>query len=214
MSLSSERKSSLEFSTLRYMEDMDQATLEWLERRGIDADTATSNGLGLVKRPIQGHGPATNRLSIPYLTDDGPIAIKFRCLQDHVCKDVGNGHSKYWYEKGQESRLYGVQSWFTPNQDIHVCEGELDTIILKDVVGLPAIGVPGSTNWQAHWRLVFSDFDHVFMWSDPDGAGQKMIGKWQKELGVKVIQVRLPAGLDVNDTYLKYGADHMREMVQ
>ena len=211
---SSERKKSLEFATLRYMEAMDAATLAWLEKRGIDADTATSNALGLVKQPIQGHGPAMNRLAIPYLTDDGPIAMNFRCLEDHVCKEIGGGHSKYWKERGQQSRLYGVQSYFTPQQDIHVCEGELDTIILKDVVGLPAIGVPGATTWQTHWRLIFSDFDRVFIWSDGDQAGNNMVNKWQKELGTRAIHVRLPEKKDVNALYLERGAEGLRRMVQ
>lgn len=214
MSLSSERKKSLEFATLQYMEDMDAATLEWLASRGIDSDTAISNGLGLVKRPIQGHGPATNRLSIPYLTDDGPVVMNFRCLADHICKDVGGGHSKYWRERGQESRLYGVQSYFTPSQDIHICEGELDTIILKDVVGLPAIGVPGSTNWKTHWRLIFTDFDRVFVWADGDKAGNGMLNKFQKELGTRAIHVRLPEGKDVNALYLECGAEHLRRMIK
>ena len=211
--LSAERKKSLEFATLQYMEDMDAATLKWLADRGIDEATARSNGLGLVKRPIPGHNPMTGRLAIPYLTDAGPVAMNFRCLKDHLCKEIPN-HSKYRKEKGQESRLYGVQSFFTEESDIHVCEGELDTIIMKDVVHLPAFGIAGAKVWLPQWKLIFSDFDRVFLWSDADEAGDQMLNKWQKELGTRVIHVKLPQGMDVNALYLERGAEYVRSLVQ
>src|SRR5690348_12694648 len=99
--------------------------MPWLEKRGITKAIESSRHLGVVTQPILGHGPATGRLAIPYVTDAGPVAINFRCLKDHDCKAVDK-HSKYWKPAGQETRLYGVQSYFTDELTISVTEGELD----------------------------------------------------------------------------------------
>lgn len=193
------------------MENLDEVA-SWLERRGITKAIASSRGLGLVKQPILGHGPATNRLAIPYLTDAGPVAMNFRCVQDHDCKVIDN-HSKYWKPKGSETRLYGVQSYFTDEMAINVAEGELDAIILSELAGLPAFGIPGSGNWQDQWSLVFKDFDHVLIWADGDPSGKKMFNKFAEKLGQRAKLVELPSGEDVNSLYLKYGAEYLKGLI-
>lgn len=209
--LSSEQRKSLEIATLRYMDNIAPA-LPWLAKRGITEAIAKSRGLGLVKNPILGHGPMTGRLAIPYLTDAGPIAMNFRCLEDHDCKTVDK-HSKYRKPAGMETGLYGVQSYFTDGMTMNITEGELDCIVLNDLVHLPAMGVPGSANWKDKWKLIFRDFDHIVIWADSDPAGDNMVKKFMKELGQTCKQVVLPQGEDVNSLYLKHGAGYLRSLV-
>lgn len=211
MTLSAEQRNSLAIATLRYEKDLEEA-LPWLEKRGITEAIARSRRLGLVKNPIKGDGPFVGRLSIPYITDAGPVSMNFRCILDHDCKAIDK-HSKYRKPKGIETRLYGVQDYFNKGLAIHITEGELDTIILSRVVGLPSIGLPGSANWSDHYKYVFKDFDDMYMWCDGDSAGNAMFNKFAKEFGRRIKLVPLPEGEDVNSLYLKRGAEYMRSLV-
>jgi hypothetical protein len=209
--LSSEQRQSLASATLRYAKDLDGA-LPYLEARGITEAIARSENLGFVKSPILGHGPATGRLAIPYITDAGPISMNFRCIEDHDCKLVDK-HSKYWKPAGMPSRLYGVQDYFTDSLSLHVTEGELNRLVLRYHLKLPAFGIPGATNWKPSWKRIFKDFDHVIHWSDGDPAGDGMAKKLAKELGQTYKQVRMPDKQDVNSLFLEKGVEHLRSLI-
>lgn len=211
MTLSSEQRKSLATATLRYARDIEGA-LPYLEARGITEAIARSANLGFVRSPILGHGPATGRLAIPYITDSGPVAINFRCIEDHECKLVDK-HSKYWRQPGTPMHLYGVHDYFTDSMTLHLTEGEMDRLILRYHLNIPTFGVPGATNWKPSWKKIFKDFDHVVHWSDGDPAGDGMARKLAKELGQTYKQVRLPDGMDVNSLFLDKGVDHLRSMI-
>ncbi len=211
MTLSAEQRKSLETATLRYSADVDGA-MPYLEKRGITEAIARSAMLGYVRTPILGHRPAERRLAIPYITDAGPISMNFRCIEDHDCKLIDK-HSKYWKPPGMPSRIYGVQDYFTESLTIHVTEGELNRTVLRFIMGLPAFGIPGATNWKPSWKRIFKDFDHVVHWSDGDPAGDGMARKLATGLGQTYKQVRMPDKQDVNSMYVEYGLDYMLRMV-
>lgn len=211
MSLTAEQRKSLATATMRYAEDVG-AALPYLEKRGITEATARSALLGVVKNPILGHEPARGRLAIPYITDAGPVAINFRCIQDHDCKIVDR-HSKYWKPPGTRTSIYGVQDYFTESMTIHIAEGELDRLILRYQLQLPAFGLPGADVWKPSWKRILKDFDHVVHWSDGDPAGDKMAGKLAAALGQTYKQVRLPDGHDVTSLFNEKGLDHMRSLI-
>jgi hypothetical protein len=48
----------------------------------------------------------------------------------------------------RKSHLYNVQDILKLAPRIVVCEGELDTVIVSGVLGLPAVGVPGVAAWK------------------------------------------------------------------
>lgn len=221
---SEEQKKSLESAISQYEEQIDDHLVQYLIGRGIGEATALSRRLGMVKTPaIPEHKRAVDRLAIPYLTPAGPVAITFRCVKDHKCKDENLrvksinpkwSHSKYWRPAGQPAYLYGVASLFDPSMDIAVTEGEIDSIILSDECGVPAVGVPGVKNWKPWWPLIFSDFRKVFVFGDGDEAGDSMTAKFVKELGQRVVPVRLPAGNDVNSLYLEVGAAGVKALME
>lgn len=209
--LSQEQRQSLDLATERYAGEVAHV-LPFLERRGIGKDIALSRGLGFVADPIPEHKHARGRLAIPYITPSGTVAMTFRCIKEHSCKEVG--HAKYMKPAGQEAVLYGTADAFKDTLDIHIAEGEMDAIVLSELCGLPSIGISGAKYWQVWWRLVLRDFRRVFIFCDGDDAGKSLGHKIVKELGLSAIPIHLPTGEDVNSMYLKYGAERLRELAK
>lgn len=211
--LSDEQRKSLELAAEMYARDVEVA-LPYLEVRGVGRDTALSAGLGYVTTPaIPEHNHARGRLAIPYITPAGVVGMTFRCIQDHNCREVDR-HSKYVKPSGQVTTLYNVKDCHTSSLDIHIAEGELDTLTLSALCSLPAVGIAGAKNWQEWWKEVLSDFRRVFVFCDGDEAGRQLGNKIQKEVGRSVILIHLPDGEDVNSMYLKYGPEKLREMAK
>lgn len=208
--LSKEQRRYLERATLQYAKHLDVAE-EWLAARGLDLEFARSVGLGVVTNPLPGHEPADGRLAIPYLTDAGPVAMSFRCMQDHNCKDVV-GHSKYWKRKGTEQRMYGVQSVEQADDWIVVTEGEFDAMVWQQI-GVPAVGIPGSQNWQEHWVNVLEDFSRVYLAEDGDDSGSKLWITMTEHMN-HIIRMRMPDGEDSNSMYLKAGKEYLLNRIK
>lgn len=137
-------------------------------------------------------------------------ALKFRCMAPHVCK--AEGCPKYDAPLGQETSLYGVLDTDEIAQTIHLSEGELDRLILRQVFNEPAVGIPGVQNWKPHYRFHFQSFDRVLIWPDGDKQGRDLANKLQRELrSLEVVPV--PDGMDVTDLFLSVGAEVMRNMI-
>lgn len=207
--LSSERKRFLEKYTLQYMKHVGEVA-EYLDSRGIDPDLAHSTGLGVVRNPPPQHEMYEGSIAIPYLTDEGPVNMRFRCMKDHNCKELG--HGKYSMMKGWEGNLYGVQQIREAEEWIAVTEGEFDSLILRKV-GIPALGVPGSTMWKPWWPNVFDDFSLIYVFTDGDLAGDKMWERWSHEID-RCVRVKMPYKQDVTSFYVSYGKDALRAKVK
>lgn len=210
--LSEEQRNSLNLATERYMQYVDQAA-EYLMARGIDQDTAHTRKLGIVADPIPGHEARLGRLAIPYITQAGVVNMQFRCIRDHNCKEIPN-HKKYLTNEGLEYNLYGVTDAFKKSLDICFMEGEIDTITMSEMVGLPSLGNPGAEKWKPWWTTLLKDFRRVYGFLDGDEAGLKMGAKLQKELGMAAVLVPLPDGEDVNSCYLKYGPQYLLDLAK
>lgn len=203
--LSREQRKFLEKATLQYGEHLADAA-DWLELRGIGLEFAASRGLGVVRDPLPGHGHLEGRLCIPYLTDAGPVALTFRCIQKHNCKEIPN-HKKYMKPKHTETRLYGVQAASWADDWIVITEGEIDALTWQQI-GVPAIGVPGADAWEDHWVNVLEDFSRVYLAEDGDDAGKDLWNAMTRDL-TNVIRVKMPDGEDSNSACLKYGKEYL-----
>lgn len=202
---SKEQLKFLERAVLQYAENLDVAG-EWLEGRGIDLEFARSSGLGVVKNPLPGHEHLDGRLAIPYLTDVGPVAITFRCILPHDCKDIPR-HQKIGKRKGTETRLYGVQTYDWADEWIVLTEGEIDALTYHQM-GVPALGVPGAEVWEEHWANFLEDFSRVYVAEDGDDAGKDLWLNASENLS-NAIRMRMPDGEDVNSMYVKLGEEYL-----
>ncbi len=209
--LSSERKRFLEAATLRYARHLDEL-LPYLEARGLAPELVRAEGLGVVRDPLPGHENYEGMLCIPYLTDAGPVGLRFRCMKDH---DHGQYHGKYNTPKGQSGMLYGVQQISQRRVDDWICvtEGEIDSLTLRQV-GVPALAAPGAKMWKEHWPNIFEDFSRVYIFTDGDRAGKEMWDKWSNGIETATIRVEMPSGEDVNSFFLRHGAEALRAKVK
>ena len=203
-----ESKSLLETATAKYETNVEMV-YPYLLGRGIEADVARSFRLGSVSEPEPGHESARGRLSIPYLTPTGIVAMKFRCIAEHNCDE--HGHPKYTGPKGQKVKLYNVAALHAESNHIGIAEGELDALVLTAYCGIPATGVPGAGNWKAnrHWPRLYSGFSRVLVFRDPDPAGDELASRICESLTHARV-VELPG--DVNETFLDKGPEAIRAM--
>ena len=195
----------------RYADNISPDTLEFLEGRGISEEVAARYSLGTVFEAEPGHEHHTGWLSIPYMTALGLcVGFKFRRLDDVK--------PKYGSPTGQKAHLYNVPDLLAPAASIVVCEGELDTVIVSGVLGMPAVGVPGVAAWKPHFSKLFTGYDTVYIVGDNDVKedGTNPGAEFSKRVAQEVINgqiVQLPAGMDVNDFYLSNGSDATRALL-
>lgn len=205
MTLTREQRSLLESQTSRYQEHLYLAA-EYLDGRGITEDTAVSARLGVVDEPIHGDTEAAyNRLAIPYITRSGVVDLRYRCIRGHACGEVGC--PKYLGRPGQTLRIFGVEAIVSAGDTIAVTEGELDTLILRQL-GYASVGLPGAESWKRHWHRLFEDFSRIVVFGDGDSAGRRFIKKMMDEFPQSVEGIQLPDEEDVNSMYLLEGREY------
>lgn len=200
---SSSQKIWLEGLADSYHAALDEKTLSYLGARGIGPDAASGYRLGLVVDPDPAHYQYVGRLSIPFITPTGVVYIRFRCLEDHNCKD--HSHGKYEGVSGESTHLYNVGALHAAGDTVVVAEGELDALISTEA-GMPAVGVPGATNWKPFYYRLFDDYERVIIVGDGDTAGREFVATLSRNLG-NAIRRPMPEGYDVNSYVLEHGAD-------
>lgn len=164
--------------------------------------------LGYVGDPLPGHEMFKGFLAIPYLrwSPDHPwaaVSIRFRCVEEHDHR----GHGKYMTVSGDRPRLYNTLALLRDSARIGVTEGEFDAITAT-LAGLPAVGVPGATAWQQHFREPFLGYRDVYVFADGDEAGMGFARSVAATLpNAKIIP--MPPGEDVNSLVISKGKDEL-----
>lgn len=209
MSLSAPQREQLENATAYYQASVLEAK-DYLLARGITGEIAMRARLGVVVNPLLGHEQMVGRLAIPYMTEAGPVDIRFRCLEQHSCKDAG--HGKYLTLPGHPPRMFNASALSIDTTTVAVCEGELDTLIVHHHLGIPAVGVPGAQVWsgQKHYPRMFRPFTRVLVFADGDDAGRDLGKQIARDVPQAVV-LRMPDGADVTDTFLAEGVDGLAE---
>ncbi|MEU5403692.1 toprim domain-containing protein [Streptomyces sp. NPDC005963] len=207
--LSQSQREMLEEAVSTYQTHVTAEAAKYLIDRGIGRDEALAFRLGIVADPAPGHERHRGMLAIPYLGRDGqPLTVRFRCLSEHNHRDYF--HGKYNTIKDDTPRMFNVGAVHRAGDEIHVCEGELDAIILNKL-GLPAVAIPGANMWFGRHRRMLAGFSRVWVWADPDDAGAELASKITRALR-SAKSVRLRA--DVTDTYLAEGADALSALMK
>ena len=194
----------------RYASQVDQA-LPYLLGRGLTEESVRRWKIGYVADPLGGHEIYEGRISIPYWSAGGYLAINFRCLHEFKCKS--EHHDKYKFEQGGYRRLFNVRVLEKGLDKIYVTEGELDAITATEA-GLPAIGIPMAGAWEPHWDAAFSGPSQVVSIVDADDAGRELVRRLRSKIGHKLTAVRLPSGADVSSYALEHGLTGLRELVE
>jgi len=190
----------LDLATAKYAANIFLAE-DYLVSRGITREAARLARLGVVEEPEVGHEAFRGRLSIPYITKTGVVDIRFRALHPAI-------EPKYMGMTGAETKMYNVLDIEKAGDFIGVCEGEIDTLTLSGMVGIPCIGVPGANSWKRHYTRLLADFERVFVFADADQPGKEFATSLSRELPVTVISME--DGEDVNSTYVKHGANYIK----
>jgi hypothetical protein len=180
----------------------------YLSSHGIPVDTAaqwerivTRYQLGLVTEPLKGDDRFSGFMSIPYLSDHGPKAIRFR--------NMGDGKPKIAQHHGQLNRLYNTAAYFRAGDTIGISEGEVDAICATERLGIPTLGLPGADSWTSSrnvWSGIFKNFIRVYVFTDGDKINEKTglrpgeeMGKAiQEDLGYRCKIIASPEGHDVS----------------
>lgn len=195
---------------MSYQSTLTRDAAKYLLARGITEDAANTFRLGVVLEPFPGHSKFQGFMSIPYLGHDGRVlTIRFRCIHSHEHRE--HGHGKYMSIPEDRPRMFNVRAIPQAEDEIHVTEGEFDAITLN-MIGLPAVAIPGAQGWQRHHKYALEGFQRVWVWGDPDDAGAKFANAVTRALP-RAKSVRLPGG-DVNEIYNKGGRHAVLELIR
>lgn len=201
MLLSQDLRKSLEEQASHYEQQV-QLAGEYLQARGVTPEVARARRLGYVGTPLVGGEQYVGRVVIPYLTPAGVVDVRYRAIHDGT-------QPKYLSRPGAEQRMYGVAAFDSPLDYIAITEGEFDSIIVNDLCGIPAVGIPGANGWKPFYWRAFEDYSRVLVFTDGDQAGKEFSKKIAQDIQSAVI-VPMPDGMDVNDVYLSEGAEGVR----
>ena len=201
MKQSQSQKELLGKATQKYAEHISLAG-DYLQSRGISKEAALRARLGVVVEPEPGQEQYIGRLSIPYITKTGVVDLRFRSLDPAV-------EPKYMGMVGATTRMYNVLDIEVAGDWIGVCEGELDTLTMSRMVGIPCVGVPGANSWKKHYTRLLADFERVFVFADGDQPGKEFATSLSRELPVTIVSME--DGEDVNSAFVKYGSDYIRQ---
>lgn len=203
MKPSESQKSWLGKLARRYHDSLTPETRSYLASRGLDQGAVSGALLGEVIDPDPAHEQYRGRLSIPFITPTGVVAMRFRCLEDHECKEFS--HGKYEGPAGDPTHLYNVQALHDATTIVGISEGELDALVAT-AAGLPTVGCVGASNWKPFYYRLFDDFEHVPILGDGDAAGRKWASGLVPHIPGAVSCVQ-PAGHDVTSYVVEHGAE-------
>jgi hypothetical protein len=143
-------------------------TIDYLREHGLTKEIAAKYQLGFVNPAEPADRRYRNMLAIPYMTQAGVVAMKYRCVEKH---DHGAlNHGKYNQPDGADPWIFNSKAFFDAEDTIGVAEGEIDAIVASEFL-LPTIGIPGVDNWKANrktWRRTLDDYSRILIFVDGD----------------------------------------------
>ena len=175
--------------------------------RGLDIATIARFQLGAVVNPVDSDNHSRGKIAIPYLTPNGPVALRFRKMPDQ-------DGPKYFQPAGSKLSIFNVTQFNVPSRWIVVTEGEMDCMTAVQA-GLPAVGLPGASSWRDHYSIIFAGYERVIICADNDdkGAGAAFAEKIAAAVPAPAIFL-MDEGHDVNSYVKEHGAEAFREYIK
>lgn len=149
-------------------------------------------------------------LSIPYMTPAKCVGVKYRNLRP-------DAEPRYTQPSGQETHLYNVLDVQKPSTRIVICEGEIDAMTVS-MLGIPAVGVPGTHNWKGFYYRIFDGYKDIVVLTDNDvktdgsNPGQELARTIFRDL-MGARNVVLPPGRDANSFFLEEGEEALLKLI-
>lgn len=202
-----------------------EPALTYWTNRGLSKASALSFRIGVVTDPPKPLERYTGRLSIPYITRAGVTTIRFRAID--------GGEPKYLGMRDIPSaRIFNPAALSRREDFVCITEGELDAVAASQA-GLPAVGIPGVSNWRPFFRHCFQGYRRVYILQDTDKPrvlkdcgdcdgecrghtppGQKFAEAVAAQVErSKVITIPGPPGSDVNSFLQEHGEAELRKLV-
>ena len=104
-------------------------------------------------------------IKIPYKDQDGKVQATRKRY------NPANPNGKFKWQKGSTLCLYGLWKIKEFTEYAILVEGESDSQSLW-MLGLPTLGVPGATNFQAKWAEQLANIPRLYLHIEPDKGGQ------------------------------------------
>ncbi len=143
------------------------------------------------------------RLCIPYITPTGVVQLKFRCIEDHSCKET-HKDTKYIGISGVGVHMFNTRAFLIDSPIIAVTEGEIDALTVQAVAKIPAVGFPGTQSMKGFWFRAFTGYQRVLVLADGDKPGRDAAKAIAKQLPNADV-VNLPDGEDANSLLINFG---------
>lgn len=203
-----------------------EARSYWTQR-GLSPDSARYFRIGIVIDPPAKLAQFTGRLSIPYTTMSGVTSMRFRAIDGSEPKYLG-------LPGVPSARPFNVTALSRREDFVCITEGELDAVAAHQA-GLPAVGIPGVTNWRPYFRHLFLGYRKVYVLQDTDKPqkrvdcqdcppergcqghtppGQRFAESVANQIqNAEVVTIPGPPGADVNSFLKEHGEAELRKLV-
>jgi twinkle protein len=162
--------------------------MEYVLGRGINQESIDKFKLGFSENN------GKKWLTIPHYQGKNLVNMKFRSLPP--------AEKTFKRIPGCKSILFNFDS-LNGQEEVFICEGEMDTIALVQVGIGNAIGATtGSGSFDPEWIDQLKDLKKIYIAYDADEAGQKGARSLAKRLGYnRCYNIELPDGQDVNNFF-------------
>ena len=187
--------------------------VEYLARRGIDPASPEGGAvvdkfrLGYVATDdVPGFERFAGRLAIPNICASGHVVhMKFRALDPD--------DDRKYDAVSLPQRLFNLRALNEAGPVLWLTEGELDAITLE-LLGVPAVAIPGSNNWQPHHARVLEGFERLVLIQDDDDAGENLADRLRStELPLLVAKPPAPHK-DINAAFAAGDVERLRELIE
>jgi len=142
------------------------------------------------------------RITIPIFDRTGGVAF-FKLAKD---PDDQTGSAKMLATAGARAELYGWEEVISKPEEIVICEGEYDRLVLK-AQGFRAVTSTGrARTFRPDWAKEFAAIPHVYICFDRDEAGRlgaEHVGRLIPQAKIIELPEEVGEGADVTDFFVR-----------
>lgn len=173
-----------------------------VEQRGLSLETIRYFRFGWCGTTAPGDDMFRNRISIPFITPSGVVAIQYRSIDPE--------HEPRFLNHGSTKRIWNTKTLVSPVRTVWMTEGLIDGATIHQL-GLPVVGMPGVKSWDKLFARAFRNRRVIVCvdGDDREGQGEKFAADVLKS--VEDGGTILFEDEDVNSFYVKYGEEALRQ---